>query len=83
MADPRAPEWLSYTEGHEQWWDTIWAEQKKRGQKATTLSEYKDRGQSHGHEDDKGMAREEDWELNKRAKATRVRQQGKRIWLQS
>jgi len=38
VSDPRAPEWIPYTEGHERWWTTIWKAQKARGQKITTLT---------------------------------------------
>lgn len=37
VADPRAPEWLPYMEGHERWWDAIWKAQAARGQKVTTM----------------------------------------------
>jgi len=30
VADPRAPEWLPYMEGHEKWWDLIWSCQLAR-----------------------------------------------------
>ena len=35
VADPRAPEWIPYMEGHERWWDAIWKAQKARGQKVS------------------------------------------------
>jgi len=38
VSDPRAPEWLSYTEGHERWWSAIWKAQQARGQKFTTFT---------------------------------------------
>eukprot|EP00931_Biecheleriopsis_adriatica_P011594 TRINITY_DN112676_c0_g1_i1.p1 TRINITY_DN112676_c0_g1~~TRINITY_DN112676_c0_g1_i1.p1 ORF type:complete len:365 (-),score=61.11 TRINITY_DN112676_c0_g1_i1:137-1231(-) len=37
VADPRAPEWLPYMEGHERWWDAIWRAQLARGQRVTTM----------------------------------------------
>jgi len=37
VADPRAPEWLPYMEGHERWWDAIWKAQAARGQQVTTM----------------------------------------------
>ena len=37
VPDPRAPEWLAYTEGHERWWDTIWKAQLARGQLVSTM----------------------------------------------
>lgn len=37
VADPRAPEWLPYMEGHERWWDAIWAAQARRGDTVTTM----------------------------------------------
>ena len=37
VADPRAPEWLPYMEGHERWWDAIWAAQAARGDATTTM----------------------------------------------
>lgn len=37
VADPRAPEWLPYMEGHERWWDAIWKAQAARGQAVTTM----------------------------------------------
>mmetsp|Transcript_130701 Transcript_130701/g.279499 ORF Transcript_130701/g.279499 Transcript_130701/m.279499 type:complete len:375 (-) Transcript_130701:27-1151(-) len=37
VADPRAPEWLPYMEGHERWWDAIWRAQAARGQRVTTM----------------------------------------------
>ena len=38
VADPRAPEWLPYTEGHEAWWEEIWKQQAARGQAVTTVT---------------------------------------------
>lgn len=37
VPDPRAKEWLPYMEGHERWWDAIWAAQAKRGQKVSSM----------------------------------------------
>eukprot|EP00747_Dinoflagellata_sp_TGD_P210097 gnl/TRDRNA2_/TRDRNA2_83423_c0_seq1.p1 gnl/TRDRNA2_/TRDRNA2_83423_c0~~gnl/TRDRNA2_/TRDRNA2_83423_c0_seq1.p1 ORF type:complete len:373 (+),score=49.41 gnl/TRDRNA2_/TRDRNA2_83423_c0_seq1:42-1121(+) len=37
VPDPRAPEWIPYMEGHERWWDAIWAAQQARGDTATTM----------------------------------------------
>lgn len=37
VADPRAPEWLPYMEGHERWWDAIWRAQVARGQAVSTM----------------------------------------------
>lgn len=37
VADPRAPEWLPYMEGHERWWDTIWAAADARGDEVVTM----------------------------------------------
>eukprot|EP00929_Paragymnodinium_shiwhaense_P003850 TRINITY_DN104535_c0_g1_i1.p1 TRINITY_DN104535_c0_g1~~TRINITY_DN104535_c0_g1_i1.p1 ORF type:complete len:393 (+),score=53.90 TRINITY_DN104535_c0_g1_i1:115-1293(+) len=37
VADPRAPEWLPYMEGHERWWDAIWHASKKRGDALVTM----------------------------------------------
>ena len=37
VPDPRAPEWLPYMEGHERWWDMIWAAQHARGDAVTTM----------------------------------------------
>lgn len=38
VSDPRAPEWLSYTEGHERWWDAIWKAQAVRNQHVSTMT---------------------------------------------
>lgn len=38
VPDPRAKEWLSYTEGHERWWDVIWKAAEKRGDQEVCLS---------------------------------------------
>jgi hypothetical protein len=38
VADPRAPEWLPYTEGFERWWDLIWRAQAERGDAFTTFT---------------------------------------------
>ncbi len=38
VADPRAPEWMPYTEGHERWWDLIWAAAAERGDTVTTFT---------------------------------------------
>lgn len=38
VPDPRAPEWLPYTEGHEAWWSEIWKQQAARGQKVSTFT---------------------------------------------
>lgn len=38
VADPRAPEWMPYTEGHESWWKKIWDEMAKRGDEWTTVT---------------------------------------------
>merc|ERR1711871_1358494 len=37
VADPRAPEWITYMEGHERWWDAIWKAQAARGDESTTM----------------------------------------------
>eukprot|EP00446_Apocalathium_sp_SHHI-4_P083637 CAMPEP_0177490638 /NCGR_PEP_ID=MMETSP0369-20130122/31368_1 /TAXON_ID=447022 ORGANISM="Scrippsiella hangoei-like, Strain SHHI-4" /NCGR_SAMPLE_ID=MMETSP0369 /ASSEMBLY_ACC=CAM_ASM_000364 /LENGTH=401 /DNA_ID=CAMNT_0018967231 /DNA_START=44 /DNA_END=1249 /DNA_ORIENTATION=+ len=37
VSDPRAPEWIPYTEGHERWWDWIWRSQLERGFTRTTM----------------------------------------------
>lgn len=37
VSDPRAPEWIRYTEGHERWWDWIWRSQLSRGFSRTTM----------------------------------------------
>lgn len=36
--DPRAPEWQSYVEGHENWWNTIWQACLSRGDEVVTLT---------------------------------------------
>ncbi len=38
VPDPRAPEWIPYTEGFERWWDAIWAAQRARGDTFTTFT---------------------------------------------
>ena len=38
VADPRAPEWIPYTEGFERWWDIIWKAQQQRGDTFTTMT---------------------------------------------
>eukprot|EP00938_MAST-03A_sp_MAST-3A-sp1_P000127 g127.t1 len=38
VSDPRAPEWISYMEGFERWWDTIWRAQQDRGDTFTTFT---------------------------------------------
>jgi len=38
VSDPRAPEWARHLAVHEGWWDQIWASQKKRGMKNSTLT---------------------------------------------
>lgn len=38
VADPRAPEWARHLAAHEAWWDLIWAAQKKRDMKISTLT---------------------------------------------
>jgi hypothetical protein len=37
VADPRAPEWRPYMEGHERWWDCIWKFQAARGDPVSTM----------------------------------------------
>jgi len=37
VPDPRKGQWLSYMEGHERWWDKIWMEASKRGDKEVTM----------------------------------------------
>jgi len=37
VADPRVPEWLSYMQGHEVWWDKIWLSQKAQGKEYVTM----------------------------------------------
>jgi sugar phosphate isomerase/epimerase len=37
VADPRAPEWVPYMEGHERWWDAIWKAQAAHGQRVSTM----------------------------------------------
>lgn len=37
VSDPRAPEFIAYMEGHERWWDAIWAAQKARGDPCSTM----------------------------------------------
>jgi len=36
--DPAAPEWKSYVEGHEAWWDSIWRACEARGDQITTIT---------------------------------------------
>lgn len=36
--DPSAPEWKSYVEGHEAWWDSVWRASEARGDKLTTIT---------------------------------------------
>lgn len=38
VPDPRAPEYLSYVEAHERWWNIIWDEQEKQGMEESTLT---------------------------------------------
>ena len=38
VPDPRAPEWARHVAAHERWWDIIWASQKQRGFKMSTLT---------------------------------------------
>jgi sugar phosphate isomerase/epimerase len=38
VPDPRAPEYASYLEKHEAWWDLTWKAQKARGLKYSTLT---------------------------------------------
>jgi hypothetical protein len=38
VSDPRASEWARHLAVHEQWWDVIWASQKRRGMAVTTLT---------------------------------------------
>lgn len=37
VADPRAPAWIPYMEGHERWWDSVWKAQVARGQAVSTM----------------------------------------------
>eukprot|EP01012_Entosiphon_sulcatum_P031777 TRINITY_DN40487_c0_g1_i1.p1 TRINITY_DN40487_c0_g1~~TRINITY_DN40487_c0_g1_i1.p1 ORF type:complete len:328 (+),score=48.75 TRINITY_DN40487_c0_g1_i1:33-986(+) len=38
VPDPAAPEWASYTQGFEAWWDIIWAAQRENGTQVSTLT---------------------------------------------
>jgi hypothetical protein len=38
VSDPRAPEWSNHLAAHENWWNQIWAAQKRRGMKISTLT---------------------------------------------
>jgi hypothetical protein len=38
VPDPRAPEYKRHLESHEKWWRMIWAAQKRRGLKVSTLT---------------------------------------------
>ncbi len=38
VPDPRAPEWQSHLQAHEQWWDAIWSAQKRVGTNIITLT---------------------------------------------
>jgi hypothetical protein len=38
VPDPRSPEWLPYTEGHERWWDVIWKSAEARGDEEFTIT---------------------------------------------
>jgi len=38
VPDPRAPEFARHLEAHERWWDLVWAAQRQRGVKVTTLT---------------------------------------------
>ncbi len=38
VPDPRAPEWQTHLQAHEQWWETIWQAQRANGFKTSTLT---------------------------------------------
>ena len=38
VPDPRCPQWLHYTEGHERWWDAIHKAANARGAKEVTVT---------------------------------------------
>lgn len=38
MPDPRCGQWLEYMEGHERWWDAIWAAAKANGNEEVTMT---------------------------------------------
>ncbi|TRY63993.1 hypothetical protein TCAL_02079 [Tigriopus californicus] len=38
VPDPRAPEWISYMEGHERWWDYIWEAMRQQGIEEVTMT---------------------------------------------
>ncbi len=38
VPDPRAPEWAGHLAAHEQWWDTMWRDQRRRGMAIATLT---------------------------------------------
>ena len=38
VPDPRQGQWLKYMEGHERWWDAIWAAAKERGDEEITMT---------------------------------------------
>lgn len=38
VPDPRAGQWLAYTEGHERWWDAIWRASADRGEEEVTMT---------------------------------------------
>jgi len=38
VPDPRSGQWLAYMEGHERWWDAIWAAQAANGAEEVTMT---------------------------------------------
>jgi len=38
VPDPRCGQWLEYMEGHERWWDAIWAAAKANGDEEVTMT---------------------------------------------
>ena len=38
VPDPRKGQWVAYMEGHERWWDAIWAAAKEKGLEEITMT---------------------------------------------
>ena len=38
VPDPRKGQWVGYMEGHERWWDAIWAAAKEKGLEEITMT---------------------------------------------